>query len=138
MQKKCFTNDGFDLLKSSEHALKRLTRCLLVKKLIAVRIAWLRKDASISIALKQSVLKHKEKTKVKLEIFIKRKSVKSRKECVYVTLWSQTRFKKKISHLFFCFQSIPDFYKSTWTWCFHAKDMKFSFLLGVFHGTSWE
>ena len=45
---------------------------------------------------------------------------------------------KKISHLFLCFQSISDFYKSTWTWCFHAKDMNFSFLLGVFHRTSWE
>ena len=34
---------------------------------------------------------------------------------------------KKISHLFFYFQSIFDFYKSTWTWCFRAKDMIFLF-----------
>ena len=83
LQKKCFTNDGFDLLKSSKHALKRLAWCALVKNAYCGSNCLIEKRCLDKYSIKTICIKHKEKTKVKLEIFTKRKSVKSRKECVF-------------------------------------------------------
>ena len=80
LQKKCFTNDGFDLnLRSTlekTHALRSS------KKAYCGSNCLIEKRCLDKYNIETICIKHKEKTKVKLEIFI----VKS-----YVTLWAQTR-----------------------------------------------